>query len=275
MDGLDAPRMKVALAACVLLAISATLSVAQAASVDDALAEQRDAVLATLDPAAAATARRIPDAGRQLLALRAYLRAGDTLKQRWSWTAAEAAAFADSAQGKALARAIAAVQCTFAAANKDYVLHVNPEFRTLEIQTRRWNDNASVGRAAERLLAAARREASARREAADGAWLRNFLITHTPQPVPTLAAPGLSPHGRGSAIDFQVHRDGKVIAGPDSRQIDAVWEQGGWNERVSSAVHDSGAAFEGPLQSPREPWHYRYVPGSSATRLAACASSSR
>ena len=32
--------------------------------------------------------------------------------------------------------------------------------------------------------------------------------------------------------------------------------------RQAAAVRESGASLSGPLRSPDEPWHYRYVPSS-------------
>lgn len=231
-------------------------------------------VLESLPQAARDTAARIPDPGRRLLAVRAYLRAGAGLQSRWSWTDAEAATFASSAEGELLQQAVAAVRCAFEAGNPGYTLYVNPEFRSLGVQLARWNANDTVGRAAAHLLAQARAaslQAKPDSRTANATVLRELLLRHVPQPVPTLAAPGLSPHGRGSAIDFQVYRADKLVAGPDSASVTQVWGRGGWSQRLSAAVDASGAPFEGPLRSPDEPWHYSFVPGpESVAPLATC-----
>lgn len=240
-----------------------------AANADPPSALQSESLLAGLPQAVVSAAIAIPDPGRRLLAARAYLRAGDSLSTRWSWTAEEFRAFAESEQGRALDRAVAAVRCQFAVANPGYELFVNPEFRTLEIQIERWNANASVGRAAQHLLQSLRKELG---DAPDAQAVRTWLRAHAPQPVLTLAAPGLSPHGRASAIDFQVRQGGRLVAGPDSTTVRGVWEQSGWEQKLVAAVARSRAPFEGPLQTPREPWHFRYAPEAAATSqpLASC-----
>lgn len=242
---------------------------------DDAqLAGLAERVLESLPVPARDTAARIPDPGRRLLAVRAYLRAGDALSARWSWNQDEAKAFARSSEGRSLQQAVAAVRCAFERANPGHTLYVNPEFRSLEVQLARWNANDSVGRAARNLLVQARvalRRESPGAGAAQASWLRELLLRHAPQPVPTLAAPGLSPHGRASAVDFQVHREGRLVAGPDSASVSRVWDKGGWSLRLAAAVAESRAPFEGPLRSPDEPWHYSYVPRADAAPLATCA----
>lgn len=243
-------------------------------AVDARLASILQRVTESLPAPARDTAARIPDPGRRLLAVRAYLRAGTALASRWSWTQEEAAAFARSADGRSLQQAVAAVRCAFEWANPGHTLYVNPEFRSLEVQLSRWNANDSVGRAARNVLAQARAalmQAGPVAGAPEESWLRELLLRHAPQPVPTLAAPGLSPHGRGSAIDFQVHREGRVVAGPDSASVSRVWDAPGWSRRLAAAVAESRAPFEGPLRSPDEPWHYSYAPRPDAAPLATCA----
>ena len=51
-----------------------------------------------------------------------------------------------------------------------------------------------------------------------------------------------------------------LVAGTDSRRIDADWMATGWADRLARAVRASGESFSGPLQSPREPWHYAFRP---------------
>jgi GNAT superfamily N-acetyltransferase len=230
---------------------------------DELIRQRLDEVLAQLPPQVQGAAAAIPDPGRRLLAVRAYLRAGEGLAARWSWSSGEASAFNDSAPSRELQRAISVVQCVFNAANPGYSLYVNPEFRNIGIQLERWNQNESVGLAARRLLAQLRREAAtagvADGDAAVGtARLRLYLSNHAPEPVPTLAAPGLSPHGQVRAIDFQVRRGDRIIASTRAAAIESEWERTGWAKRLADAVVASGEAFEGPLRSPREPWHFSY-----------------
>ena len=86
----------------------------------------------------------------------------------------------------------------------------------------------------------------------------NFLLEHSPLPAPTIAAPGLSPHGQMRAVDFHVESDGSTVAGPDTQTIESIWLAAGWRDKLSAAVIASGAEFVGPLEKPDEPWHYSY-----------------
>ncbi len=204
----------------------------------------------------------MPDLDRRLLAARAYLRAGDSLASRWSLTTDEAAAFQDSAAMTALSAAIDRIRCLFEAANPGHTLFVNPEFRSAEVQLANWNTNASVGEAGARLRA----ELKAPVERDD---FRKWLAASQLLPPPTLAAPGLSPHGRMQAIDFQVESQGAIVAGPDRETIEAAWIAAGWKVRLREAVLAAGAGFRGPLMSPDEPWHYEYAPGADPAALPA------
>jgi hypothetical protein len=148
---------------------------------------------------------------------------------------------------------------------------VNPQVRSLDRQVDGWNNNESVQAAAEELLAAVREKMpalgpdAARSEQVKVA-LAQLLMTHTPNPTPTVAAPGLSPHGQMRAIDFQVHRDGQVVAGPKTATIPQDWDQSGWTARLDAAVRAASNRFVGPLATPREPWHYTYTPDAVAAQ---------
>ncbi len=85
------------------------------------------------------------------------------------------------------------------------------------------------------------------------ASLRGLLLDHQPEPVPTLAAPGLSPHGRMRAIDFQVESAGRIVAGTESEAIAPEWIVAGWKARLQDAIADSNAGFRGPLASLTSP----------------------
>lgn len=251
------------------LCVPAGSRAADAPATVASLEQQMQALLDGMDQVVRTAAYAIPDPGRRLLALRAYVRAGEGLRSRWSWTADEAARFADSPDGAALARDVERVRCVFSAAHPGHELFVNPAFRSLEIQLARWNANDSVGAAARNLLAAAARAPALRN--ADAAALRTWLAAHAPNPVPTLAAPGLSPHGQGRAVDFQVMRKGVLVAGTDSTAITSQWRRSGWAVRLEDAVRASGAPFDGPLQAPDEPWHFRYEPGAAGEGQATAA----
>jgi len=269
-----------ALASVAAAAVLACGTTGTAAAAEGDLDATLQALAVSLDPRVASALAAIEDSGRRLLAARAYLRAGPQLDERWSWSDAEASAFRASPDWLALDADIARVRCTFEAANPGHTLWVNPEFRSLEVQIRRWNENASVGRAGDNLRAALEREFAAAGPGDESAGagieaLRRHLVAHQPDPVPNLAAPGLSPHGRMRAVDFQVQSQGRIVAGTESASIGAVWISQGWKDRLQAAVASSGAAFRGPLTIPDEPWHYEYRPASgraAVERGPACTS---
>ncbi|MBK8457720.1 MAG: hypothetical protein IPL47_11935 [Phyllobacteriaceae bacterium] len=217
------------------------------------------------EPSAAALAR-IPDPGRKLLALRSYLRAGNRLADRWSWTEEQIKAFEVSAERAALTAEIDAVSAHFARCNAGHSLYVHSMVRSLDVQIEHWNANESVGAAAGE-LAAAYAGAFAGGNA-DGDAIRNWLVAYRGQKQSNIAAPGLSPHGRGRAIDFQVMNDGKIIAGADSKQVETVWRSQHWDERLLASIIAASAAFFGPLKSPDEPWHFDYDPSRNAADRA-------
>ncbi len=213
----------------------------------------------------ASAVRGIDGLPRQLLALRSYLRAGD-VGERWSWTDAEIAAYEQSPAHEEALAALAWAQARFAERNPGYSLYVNTRVRSLDTQLERWNTNASVGVAAEAMARAAA-EACAAAPSTFAEWVRGWR----PDPPANLAAPGLSAHGQARAFDFQVMQGEVLVAGTDSRRIDADWVEGGWARRLAEVMAES-PAFEGPLRSPREPWHYAYAPaeGPSPDGHASC-----
>jgi hypothetical protein len=86
---------------------------------------------------------------------------------------------------------------------------------------------------------------------------------------PTNATPGLSSHGRLSAVDFVVKQGRRVIAGASTAQI-RTWRRVlatgmSFDRALQTAVAGvnrtaGGPFFEGPLPAPDEPWHYTYLP---------------
>lgn len=223
------------------------------------------AVREELDPRAANALARIEGTGRQLLAARAYLRAGEGLVERWSWSDAEIAAWRGSPVQAALDAAIARVRSAFESANPGYSLHVNPEVRSLEIQIERWNTNESIASASSALAEAAALAVQSQGFPAPGTPLAHtafgaFLRAFAPSPTPPLAAPGLSAHGQMRAVDFVVIQGDRIVAGASTADIPAIWIGQGWAERLEAAVAASGAPFVGPLRIPDEPWHFDYRP---------------
>jgi hypothetical protein len=89
--------------------------------------------------------QRILSADRRLLALSAYLRAGGTLAERWSWSKEQLSSYPATLEGKAATADIDAVVAAFTAANPGFTLQVNRKLRSLEVQIAHWNVDGSVG----------------------------------------------------------------------------------------------------------------------------------
>jgi hypothetical protein len=219
---------------------------------------------AELDPRAVATLQQVPATDRRLLAVRAYLRAGASLQERWSWTQDQLTAYASTAEGKAAAADIDAVIAAFAAANPGFTLRVNRMPRSLALQIARWNENSSVGIAAAALVKSLQQQFGGPASTPDAALLRGALMQWKPSVAAALAAPGLSAHGQARAFDFQVEQHGKVIAGTESASAHRQWDAAGWTEKLHAAVGAAGNRFAGPLASPYEPWHYAYISNQPA-----------
>ena len=247
-----------------LLACLATPALSFAAVDEYLLAVTHD-----LAPAARDAVQRIEGQPRQLLAVRGYLKAGSALQSRWGWSAVEIQAYETSQEYRDLLTEIATVRARFEAANPGYSLFANTAARSLDLQVQRWNSNKSVGVIARRLKDDAVRELARNTYPAHPdakATLRFAEFLRAWRPVPSaapLAAPGLSLHGRSRAIDFQIVRNGRIIAPTDVAKVRSVWERRGWAGRLATAMRDT--RFVGPLQSPNEPWHYEYAPRARAT----------
>lgn len=221
----------------------------------------RDALVLELPPQAQRAMARIEGAPRQWLALRAYLRSGERLVERWSWSDAQIEAFEKTTHYDALMAEVRRVQSRFEAENPGYTLYANTQVRSLDTQLERWNENASVARVSNAIHRAVRRELveSSYSDApteADVVRLAKFLRRWRPQAPAALAAPGLSAHGQLRAIDFAVYKDGKIVAPTTLTLVDSVWRRDGWSAKLKQAT--LGTRFVGPLESPDEPWHYEY-----------------
>ncbi len=93
------------------------------------------------------------------------------------------------------------------------------------------------------------------RDAAIERFARWLAIPRFWSPKLTVATPGLSDHGLGQAIDFQIHQRGAgQILGASSA---AWWRSSGWATKLADAVGPS-RHFAGPLRSPDEPWHWTF-----------------
>lgn len=221
---------------------------------------------AGLEPPVIDALQRILIANRRLLALSVYLRAGHTLAERWTWSQERLSSYSATPEGKAATADIDAVVAAFAAANPGFTLQVNRELRSLEVQIAHWNVDESVGTAAAALIVALKQRFIGEASTPNTDQLRRTLIEWKPNVAVALAAPGLSPHGQGRAFDFQVERDGHVIAGVDVTSASQQWDAAGWTQKLRAAVRMAGDHFSGPLESPYEPWHYAYVPRADTSR---------
>ena len=262
-------RASIAAIAALLSALTAFGLTRAAAPDTDPLSSYVTSIGSQLDPRVAPTLGQLIGTGRQLLALRSYLRSASHLAERWSWTQDQIAAFEGSPEQRDLQQEIDRVRKAFAAANPGFELHVNSQVRSLDVQIEHWNSNESVKAAADEILVAARAliaspgfptdRPSQAREA-----LKAFLSGYRPVPTPTIAAPGLSLHGQMRAVDFQVHQAGRVVAGPSTATIATDWAAAGWAAKLDAAVREASDRFVGPQASPPAPWHYTYVPEAVA-----------
>jgi len=235
-----------------------------AVSAEDSLSAYVDAAGVRLPAQAQKVLQSIEGEPRRVLAMRAYLRAGESFGKRWSWTAQEIAEYESSRAHRLLLEEIGKVTARFEAQNPGYSLFANTQVRSLDLQLSRWNENRGVAKAAEHVYVAAgdelrRGDYPATPDEKATQRFVEFLRNLPPaMPVP-LAAPGLSLHGQSRALDFQVRKDGRTVAGPEVASVPDVWEKQGWARKVHAAVEPAQGVFAGPLQSPNEPWHYEYV----------------
>lgn len=225
------------------------------------LEQYLERVAATLPEHTVETLAKIEGTPRRLLAARAYLRAGDNLRTRWSWSAEEIEAHTKTAAYRALVEETEAVRRRFEAANPGYTLYANTQARSLELQLSRYNSNKSVERTARQLHKSALAQVSrldygSPDEASSVERFRKFLTGWRPPTAAALAAPGISRHGQLRAIDFQIMKNGAIVAPTETATVKRNWDTPGWTEKLQAAV--SGSRFRGPLRSPYEPWHYEF-----------------
>ena len=230
----------------------------------DVLAAYATQAAAALPPEARSALRSIEGEPRRLLATRAYLRADKSLLARWSWSARRIAEYERSDEHRALSEAIAQVNARFEARNPGYSLFVNTQVRSLDLQLERWNRNPGVERAAMRIHEVVQDEIRNGNYPAtpDAKATQRFVafLRNLPPMIPVpLAAPGLSLHGQSRALDFQIRKDGRTVAGPEVASVVEIWEKQGWARKLADAVDPSNGVFVGPLESLNEPWHYEYV----------------
>ena len=240
------------------------LAVPLAAAAEDSLSAYVDAASAKLPAQAQKVLQSMDGQPRRVLAMRSYLRTGESLATRWSWTAQEIADYERSAAYRSLLEEIDKVNARFEAQNPGYTLFANTQVRSLDLQLQRWNENRGVAKAAEHIYVIAGDELRRGNYPAtpDEKATQRFVtfLRNLPAAIPVpLAAPGLSLHGQSRALDFQVRKDGRTVAGPEVASVPGVWEKQGWARKLHAAVDPEQGVFAGPLQSPNEPWHYQYV----------------
>ena len=256
-------RLSHYLSACAMCWIAAPGSYAA-----DTVEQHLAALRAGLDARVIETLAEIDGTGRQLLALRSYVRSASQLEERWSWNDAQIAAYAGSPEKLRVDAALARVRCSFESANPGHTLYVNETIRSLDQQIDKWNRSETIKRAADHMLETVRAEVAApafprAKSPAGKSAFRNLLVTFKPVPTPSLAAPGLSRHGRMQAVDFQIMAGNRLVAGTDVSSVTEAWETAGWKAKLQSAVNEANAGFVGPLENPDEPWHYEFRPGAA------------
>jgi hypothetical protein len=260
--------LSVILVAIVEIAVALS-SLAHNRQNDDALGPKLElylgSVVTSLDPRVPEALKKIDGTGRRLLAARGYLRSARGLGSRWSWSDEEIKKYKESDEYREALAELEKIKKKFEEQNPGYSLHVNTEVRSLETQIEKWNETPSVRSAGDEILSSALKEIAkpSYKDVPDKrsiAGFQQFLRSYRLNQDPTVAAPGLSPHGQMRAFDFQIKQGNKIIAGTETAKIDTVWEREGWTQRLNNAVTSASQKFSGPLLSPREPWHYTFTP---------------
>lgn len=218
-----------------------------------------------LDTRAQKILPRITGTGQRLLAVRGYLRNAASLDMRWTWSPVEINRYKASPEYRAAIAEVEKVKRIFAAQNSGYTLFANTEVRSLDEQIANWNKTPSIKTAGDALLSDTLKELSDAvykdmPDALGTTRFTRFLQSARLAQTPTIATPGLSPHGQLRAFDFVVKKGGTLIAGAVSAAIKSDWDDAGWTQKLNQAIKQSGPHFTGPLSAPREPWHYTYVP---------------
>lgn len=253
-------RSALLLAACALC-----WTVAPASYAGDTVEAYLRALRPGLDARASETLGAIKGTGRKLLAVRSYVRNAALLDERWSWNEEQISAYAGSPEQRRLEAALARVRCNFESANPGHTLYVNENIRSLDEQIDKWNRSETIEQSAHYMLATFRaavaRPAFPRANSPEGiSAFRDLLVSFKPIPTPSLAAPGLSLHGRMQAVDFQVMSGNRLVAGTAVSSVAQEWETSGWKARLQASIDEADVGFVGPLKNPNEPWHYDYRP---------------
>ncbi|TYC64421.1 hypothetical protein FMN50_00120 [Rhodobacterales bacterium] len=225
--------------------------------------------------------KQIPNLERRLYCLHRYIRLLDKrganwVDDRWAYTKDEYKEWRKTEDFKLRKREIRAIQNKFKASNPGYWLIAGSKHRPLPEQIGNWNKNKSVRLNSEKYYEAMEKEVrkpiylslDAMLEAptpkcreGEGASIRAFydFLNRKSWPKPKLmvAAPGLSAHGTGLAIDFVVRKEGgpNIVTATNAER----WINTGWAGRLANAMRGA-AHFSGPLKQPNEPWHWTFDP---------------
>jgi hypothetical protein len=228
------------------------------ATPNDKLNAHFNALAQTFPPKVQEALRMIGHPARQLLALRRYIRKAKGLDTQWVWSHEQIRSYQASPQFARVRMEIEKVRNKFEELNPGYTLGVSP-IRDLPRQVALWNGNKTVHAAAEDLERKSLQEIGKYPDAPDPAStekFRAFLGHCSVHPEPTSAAPGLSDHGQMRAVDFIVMQGHRKVADTATATIGIQWDAPGWTKKLNDAVTLSKSLFIGPLQHPREPWHY-------------------
>ncbi|HEY6877654.1 MAG TPA: hypothetical protein VI299_06520 [Polyangiales bacterium] len=210
--------------------------------------------------------------GMRLLALRRYLRMGESkVVAQWAWTPEKVAQERASGDVKVLYELAGATQRAFVTNNPGFNLLVSP-LRSLAKQVGLWITNGSVREASAKLLEDVRTELSKDLYTLAPTSIsilkfRRALSQMTVRPEPKSAAPGTSDHGQGHAVDFVVVQGRHQIAGTETKDIAGKWKRDGWERKLIDAIaacneqQRKGSTgrvpiLSGPLKKPYEPWHW-------------------
>lgn len=214
-------------------------------------------------------------------------------RRRWAWTDAKVNQLLSSDAGRMLNQRIAEVSKNFQSqpGMSGYTLDHGSLRRSLDTQTSYFEKNWSVNLLGPDLVSKLNKELEDRdypdapTEASAKKFykaLRGVDLAPVDNPKtkkvesvtsPTNASPGLSDHGRLSAVDFVVKKNDTAIAGADTADL-SKWRMkrtggGTFEEALKTAVaalnKSAGVTlFNGPLPAPDEPWHYTYLPVKEA-----------
>jgi hypothetical protein len=233
------------------------------------LREIRFTVQETLEAIGAGISKDPGPLAMQVAALRRYAE-HDQKKGwmwQWTWSEGEERAYESTDMASFVNGEISKVTSQFALTNPGHRLGTSP-LRSLKTQIRLWNGNSHVQNVGRGLKKAAIVELAKKvyLRSPDPAGIQSFLnfirSCHLVDRL-TSAVPGTSDHGQMRAVDFVVlDTRGNLVAGTDTNSIPTRWRAPGWHLKLNDAILRSRSAFDGPLKSPYEPWHYMVRKGA-------------